>query len=375
MFSKRTCHEHLTEGVRLTATMSSYRRVIAFALALLLAIPGLLAVRPQDALADEVSDAKASLVEAQAKLDEIAVECDELAAKADRLQEEIDANSQTILELQQAVYEGRDSLGRIAVYEYRVNSFDAVLGVFFGSNSLQDFIRNMDYVDTVMEQQSQELSLQMARKDHFEQMASLLDAQKAEQDTAIADLETKREEAEKLVAEATADLANAEAEADAAARLKQQAAQLAQTKQEIAAAEPEEPFVNEGNTKPGGEGSVTDPSPVDTTDRGWQTGLASAYGGVSDPNTPNPGRTANGSTCDDWSMGVAIPMSTPNVRSYFGRTVEISYGGQTVYATINDCGGMGGGSRALDLQPGVWKAFGFSTCRAWGLRTVSYRIL
>ena len=74
-------------------------------------------------------------------------------------------------------------------------------------------------------------------------------------------------------------------------------------------------------------------------------------------------------------MGVAVPKSMPNYRSYFGRTVEIRYGGMTVYATVNDCGSMGGGSRVLDLQPGVWKAFGFSSCRAWGLRTVSYRFL
>ena len=47
----------------------------------------------------------------------------------------------------------------------------------------------------------------------------------------------------------------------------------------------------------------------------------------------------------------------------------------TVFATVNDCGYMGGGSRSLDLQPGVWKAFGFSSCTDWGLRTVSYRFL
>ncbi len=47
----------------------------------------------------------------------------------------------------------------------------------------------------------------------------------------------------------------------------------------------------------------------------------------------------------------------------------------TVLATVNDCGYMGGGSRSLDLQPGVWKAFGFSSCNDWGLRTVSYRFL
>ena len=74
-------------------------------------------------------------------------------------------------------------------------------------------------------------------------------------------------------------------------------------------------------------------------------------------------------------MGVAIPKSWSNYRFYFGRAVEIKYGGKTVVATINDCGGLSGGARSLDLQPGVFKAFGFSTCQAWGVRTVSYRIL
>ncbi len=68
-------------------------------------------------------------------------------------------------------------------------------------------------------------------------------------------------------------------------------------------------------------------------------------------------------------------MSWPNYRSYFGRMVEISYGGRTVVAVVNDCGSLNGGSRSLDLQPGVWKALGFSSATAWGVRTVSYRFL
>ena len=74
-------------------------------------------------------------------------------------------------------------------------------------------------------------------------------------------------------------------------------------------------------------------------------------------------------------MGVAIPMSWPNYRSYFGRSVEISYNGKTVIAVVNDCGGLVNGTRSLDLQPGVWKALGFSSAKAWGVRTVSYRFL
>lgn len=49
-------------------------------------------------------------------------------------------------------------------------------------------------------------------------------------------------------------------------------------------------------------------------------------------------------------MGVAVPKSLPNYRSYFGRTVEIVYGGQTVYATVNDCGSM-----AAVPAPSIWQ--------------------
>ena len=113
----------------------------------------------------------------------------------------------------------------------------------------------------------------------------------------------------------------------------------------------------------------------DEDDYGWHYGIASAYGGETDPYTPNPGITATGATCDDESMGVAVPMSWDEYWQYYGCTVEIVYNGITVYATVNDCGYMGGGSRDLDLQPGVWKAFGFSSCTEWGLRYVKYRFL
>lgn len=109
---------------------------------------------------------------------------------------------------------------------------------------------------------------------------------------------------------------------------------------------------------------------VDTT--GWSTGVASAYGGATDPGCGTI--TANGSYVSESSMGVAIPLAWGR-RDLLGHTVLISYGGQTVTAVINDLGGMGGGSRSLDLQPGVFRAFGFSSCNGWGLRTVQYKIL
>ena len=105
----------------------------------------------------------------------------------------------------------------------------------------------------------------------------------------------------------------------------------------------------------------------------WTYGYASAYGGSSDPSSGT--RTATGATVSDWSMGVALPMSMPGYRSHFGQQVEIDYNGHRVIATVNDCGGMNNGGRALDLQPGVFKALGAGSCQSWGVRYVKYRFL
>ncbi len=109
---------------------------------------------------------------------------------------------------------------------------------------------------------------------------------------------------------------------------------------------------------------------VDTS--GWSSGVASAYGGATDPGCGSI--TANGSYVSESSMGVAIPLSWGR-NDLLGHTVLISYGGKTVTAVINDLGNMGGGSRALDLQPGVFRAFGADSCNGWGLREVQYKIL
>ena len=116
---------------------------------------------------------------------------------------------------------------------------------------------------------------------------------------------------------------------------------------------------------------VTQTSTSEST-ANWASGKASAYGGYTDPGCGSI--TANGSRVTESSMGVAIPLAWGR-RDLLGHKVMINYGGKTVTATINDLGGMGGGSRHLDLQPGVWRAFGFNSCNAWGIRTVKYKIM
>lgn len=392
--------------------------------ALLLAF-SLMGVTPSAALADPADDGQAAVDQAQATLDDaearmaqINEEYEALSAQVDELQEKIDETSASALEAQQAMLDGRENLGDVAVGEYRNGSAASLLMMVLDSKSFADLLRNMEYATQIMAFQADEIAKQEERKRAFDEVSDELNTQKNEQEQALAAQAEKRAEAEAIVDDAMSRLESAKA--DHAARLAELAAQaeaLRKQQEEAEAAAtrnapeesadantgdrepvvgddaPVEPDPDDGNDEgssgdddsssgdsgeSGGsdEGSSgDDEGSSDTSNEGWLSGTASAYGGKTDPSTPNPGTTATGAVCDDNSMGVAVPKSLKNYRSYFGRTVEIKYGGKTVYATVNDCGSMGGGSRVLDLQPGVWKAFGFSSCKGWGLRTVKYRFL
>ena len=392
--------------------------LLAFSLVGIGAVPA--AADPADDTQAAVDAAQATLDEAESRMAQINSEYEQLTAEVAELQTKIDETAAAAMEAQQAMLEGRAALGQVAVGEYRDGSSMGLLGLILDSKNFDELLRNMEYVTQIMSYQADEVAEQKERKRVFDDVSDELNAQKNEQEEALAAQEAKRAEAQSVVEDATARLEGAQEEH--AARLAELAAQAeALRKQEeeaaaaAAAAVQESPDANTGDREPvvsddegssdngGSSGSSGDSgssgssgnsgssggsgnsgssggsgnsgSSGGSSEEGWLSGVASAYGGSTDPNTPNPGTTSTGAVCDDNSMGVAVPKSMPNYRSYFGRTVEIVYGGQTVYATVNDCGSMGGGSRVLDLQPGVWKAFGFSSCRAWGLRTVKYRFL
>ena len=338
--------------------------VLAFAL-----VP----VIPSPAHAVGVAEAQAALDEAETRMQSIASEHDVLQKEVDDLQARIDETAMQVLKAQQEVVEGQSLLTLVLEAE----DFDA-------------FLRSMSYLESVLQYQSDEIEAQQERIAQFEAIAKDLDFQKNEHEKKLAELQEKEAEAAQVVASASSQLKSAQAEeAVRLAALQQAAEQMAAAKEaeqaEIAdnantvdredVVDPGTPVQPDPKPVVPDSGSNSGGSDSGSSESGWKTGIASAYGGSTDPYTPNPGTTATGAVCDDWSMGVAVPTAWPNYRSYFGRTVEISYNGKTVYATVNDCGGMGGGSRSLDLQPGVWKAFGYSSCRAWGLRTVSYRFL
>lgn len=333
-----------------------------------------------------VASSEAVLDEAQAALDVITAEYDELSAQIRGLQEKIDALASQVLEAQAAMLDGRSALSTTVVNEYRNGMASTMLNVILGSSDWSELVRNVDYVGQIMSYQASEIEQQRELKDEFMAVSKQLTTQKNEQETKLSELTAKREEAMRVVDEASAKVG---ADNARLAEMRRQADEIiwtSPTPQPVNAPAAADASAAQ-NSGGGADGAIaeegaapvpvpeTPPAAVETPTDGWSTGLASAYGGSSDPSTPNPGTTANGSICDDDSMGVAIPISWPNRSSYYGRTIEINYNGMTVYGTINDCGNLQNYGRALDLQPGIFKAFGFSTCQAWGSRTVSYRIL
>lgn len=380
------------------------RAVLGCLLAALLAC-GLVPFAPRAAGADEVdeaavAEAERAVEEAQGALDGaesnrqgIAADHEALVQEVADLQKRIDETTAQALEAQQEVIDGRAALAKAAVYEYRGGSAQSLVKLLLEAESFDELVRNLVYLSSVVQYQVDEVEAQKERSARFDALMEDLNAQKDEQDRKLAELEKKKVQAEQTVSDASTRLQGAQGE---------YASMVEELQRKIEEAEaqgsaPAEPVaVDESNTntaRPGDQmtdvapdpspspapdgGSGSDPAPEPAPDpgAGWSTGIASAYGGSTDPYTPNPGTTATGAVCDDWSMGVAVPMAWPRYWQYYGRTVEISYGGMTVLATVNDCGYMGGGSRVLDLQPGVWKAFGYSSCNDWGLRTVSYRFL
>lgn len=389
---------------RRPAALLAARAVLGCLLAALLAC-GLVPFAPRAAGADEVdeaavAEAERAVEEAQGALDGaesnrqgIAADHEALVKEVADLQKRIDETTAQALEAQQEVIDGREALAKAAVYEYRGGSAQSLVKLLLEAESFDELVRNLVYLSSVVQYQVDEVEAQKERSARFDALMEDLNAQKDEQDRKLAELEEKKVQAEQTVSDASTKLQGAQGE---------YASMVEELQRKIEEAEaqgsaPAEPVaVDESNTntvRPGDQmtdvapdpspspapdgGSGSDPAPEPAPDpgAGWSTGIASAYGGSTDPYTPNPGTTATGAVCDDWSMGVAVPMAWPRYWQYYGRTVEISYGGMTVLATVNDCGYMGGGSRVLDLQPGVWKAFGFSSCNDWGLRTVSYRFL
>jgi len=255
--------------------------------------------------------------------------------------DEIDAKQEEHARLQ-------SSMANMTVELYKDSAdFDPVL-VLESSESLQQLMRHLDMNEKVLDAYSDVIKQVQEARDGLNLKYKEVSDKKDEQQACVKSLQNKA----KKLDDAIVSLRKQEK----ALSIKEQA-QLAQ-----AAAEAHE-VAQTFETGTMGNDKLE-----------WKTGLTTAYGGSSDKVTPKDEPTATGTICDDWSIGVAVPLKW-GPEKYYGRYVEISYEDQSVIAPVVDCGYMGNGYVSFDLQPGVFKAFGCSDCDEWGVREVRYRFI
>ena len=242
--------------------------------------------------------AVSNYIEAKAYLSSVRGEYNAIMSEANSIYNQIEATTKKAFEAQRAMTESQLQLNSLLKYQYENSTIFSIFIMVACSTSLDDFSKNIDYANSAMDYLFNVSKDNKEKKDAFDSTLQNLNSQNAAQNACLASASGKLAEAETVLQGIRAKL----------------------TPEELAELEGEISDIGGGGSGGGGGGGDTPtpgptppgPQPEPTPDPptpGWSSGLASAYGGSSDPYTPNPGTTATGEVCDDWSTGVAVPMA------------------------------------------------------------------
>lgn len=348
------------------------RRAIMAGLAAALFCATTWAVRPARA---------ATVDELQAKVDQSVQAYDDATAEVNDLQAKIEDSQAKIDEVNAQLPQQRklaeDSLR--SLYKMHQGT-PGLVSLLLSSDNFSDFLTTYHYIETVQNAQVDDVEKLAKMEGDLESAQQTLQASKAaadqkQQDAADAMAQAQSEldelnrqiEAQKAAEAAAAAKAAEEAAAQAAAQQQQEQEAAASAAAQTQAQTQAQANQSSSNPQPSNP-SATDGSEV-KDDGEWMIGSASAY---SPESNTGGNATASGETLTESSMSVAVPASQ---RYLLGRTVQIRWNGKTVNAKVTDTGGFAAYGRVLDLAPGVYKAFGFSSANAWGVRAVQYRFL
>ncbi len=327
----------------------------------------------------------ATVDELQAKVDQSVQAYDDATAEVNDLQAKIEDSQAKIDEVNAQLPQQRklaeDSLR--SLYKMHQGT-PGLVSLLLSSDNFSDFLTTYHYIETVQNAQVDDVEKLAKMESDLESAQQTLQASKAaadqkQQDAADAMAQAQSEldelnrqiEAQKAAEAAAAAKAAEEAAAQAAAQQQQEqeaAEQAAASAAAQAQARTQAQANQSSSSSQPSNPSATDGSEV-KDDGEWMIGSASAY---SPESNTGGNATASGETLTESSMSVAVPASQ---RYLLGRTVQIRWNGKTVNAKVTDTGGFAAYGRVLDLAPGVYKAFGFSSANAWGVRAVQYRFL
>lgn len=313
------------------------------------------------ALTQQVNSAATTYQQATDRVNELNEQISEMA------DEILDFEQNKLPEQQQKASDAAANL-----YKLHVASPN-VMSMLLNSASLGDLITQGKYLTTIQDDNTAELERLNAMHEELEakmeELSSAKDEAEQEQQKASEALASAQSAQAQMAARAQSEDA---AEAEAARKAAEEAAATtAQMQQQgsVSNSNGSSQGSNAGSAGSAGSGSSTQQpsgtggsSSGTTSTSSWKSGVASYYG-IGDGFMG--GTTASGAIVTESSMGVAM-LNVP-----LGTYVEISYGGRSVIAVVNDRGPYVHG-RVIDMQPAVARALGFLSV---GVGTVQYRFL
>lgn len=354
------------------------------------------------------SETTAELSSLTQQVNDAAATYQEAAGKVEELNQEISDKAAEILEYEQTVLPEQKEKASEAVcnlYKMKTSS-SGLISMLLSSSSLGDLITQVKYLATIQDENTEELERLNAAHDELESKMTELSEAKEEAESeqnraseALSSAQSAQAEMEKRAQSEDAQEAEAArkaAEAAAATTASMQASAVSASTSVSSTSETSSSGSTSSQSQSGSQqssssssstsqssssgsssssisssgssssssssGSSTGSSSSSSGTGEWKSGVASYYG-IGDGFMG--GTTASGAIVTETSMGVAM-LNVP-----LGTYVEISYGGKSVIAVVNDRGPYVHG-RVIDMQPAVARALGFLSV---GVGTVQYRFL
>ncbi len=358
-----------------TSRKSGFARIACVAgLTAVLVGGSCLGVAPRSAYA-ATAQTEAELAALTQQVNSAATTYQQATGRVNELNEQISEMADEILDFEQnKLPEQQQKASDAAANLYKLHvASPNVMSMLLNSASLGDLITQGKYLTTIQDDNTAELERLNAMHEELEakmeELSSAKDEAEQEQQKASDALTSAQSAQAQMAARAQSEDA---AEAEAARKAAEEAAATtAQMQQQgsVSNSNGSSQGSNAGSAGSAGSGSSTQQpsgtggsSSGTTSTSSWKSGVASYYG-IGDGFMG--GTTASGAIVTESSMGVAM-LNVP-----LGTYVEISYGGRSVIAVVNDRGPYVHG-RVIDMQPAVARALGFLSV---GVGTVQYRFL
>lgn len=358
-----------------TSRKSGFARIACVAgLTAVLVGGSCLGVAPRSAYA-ATAQTEAELAALTQQVNSAATTYQQATDRVNELNEQISEMADEILDFEQnKLPEQQQKASDAAANLYKLHvASPNVMSMLLNSASLGDLITQGKYLTTIQDDNTAELerlnTMHEELESKMEKLSAAKDEAEQEQQKASEALASAQSAQAQMAARAQSEDA---AEAEAARMAAEEAAATTAHMQQqgsVSNSNGSSQGSNAGSAGSAGSGSSTQQpsgtggsSSGTTSTSSWKSGVASYYG-IGDGFMG--GTTASGAIVTESSMGVAM-LNVP-----LGTYVEISYGGRSVIAVVNDRGPYVHG-RVIDMQPAVARALGFLSV---GVGTVQYRFL